>query len=77
MKKNEFELVNADSIKVGYKFRIYGAWYKVIKINHLNRHPVQLYEFYFDEFREPLRVPAGWQVRIKRFESENNVRAEP
>jgi len=66
MKKSEFEMVPACSIKVDREVWIYGQWLKVIRIKHLKWHPFQLYEFHFAEYREPLlRVPDGWPIRAK------------
>lgn len=74
VKKSEFENKNADVVKVGDKLYIYGKWLVVKRVHHINQHPYQLYEFLFDEFRSCLRVPAGWQVRVRKVKTEGEDR---
>jgi hypothetical protein len=73
MKKNKFEMIHAHEVKVGSEMWVYGSWLKVTRIKHLKWHPFQLYEFHFDEFREPLvRVPSGWELKMKATKDEDN-----
>ena len=65
--KGKEKIIIKDSavVKVGDKVLVYGMFLEVIKTNKMNRHPIQLVELYFAEFREPLRIPAGWQIKVE------------
>ena len=66
MKKSEFEMKNADAVRPGDQIWVYGSWMRIEDVQHVVRHPVQLYEFHVAAFKECLRVPGGWQVRVKK-----------
>jgi len=63
-KKPKFILKNSCLVKTNDKILVYGEYRTVRMVRHLNRHPIQLYEFFLNEFNEPLRVPDGWQIRV-------------
>jgi hypothetical protein len=66
-KKSEIDTVSADSIKANDEIWVYGMWLKVVTVRPVNEHPFQFRQFHFNEFRNCIRVPAGWKVerRIK------------
>lgn len=64
MSKENFEVKNSDAVRAGDKIKVYGQYLTVLKTKHLNRHPYQLYEFKLAEFVEPLRIPAGWAIKV-------------
>ena len=63
----KFEEVDTTSLKVNDKIKIYGQYLAIAKIHNRHIHnPVghfQFIELTFSEFKECIRVPAGWVCR--------------
>lgn len=63
-KNTSFKLINSDSLKSGNKILVFGVWMEILKVKHLNHHPIQLYEIYLKDL-PCLRVPADWQIKTQ------------
>lgn len=56
----------ASRIYTGDQILVSGEWRPVIRIAHLNRAPVQLYEFYLADLDECIRIPDDWSIKVIR-----------
>ena len=72
-KKSEIIVKNADAVLETDSIWIYGQWLKIKRLHRRNIHPFQFIEFYFDEFKEPIRVPAGWKIETLQTTDVNSL----
>jgi hypothetical protein len=66
MKKSRFLSKSADSIQVGERIWVYGKFVVVTQVKLLVIHPMQFIEIWITGVAPPLRVPAGWQIKVER-----------
>lgn len=65
MSKKDYIYKNIDAIKVDDFISCNGVWCRITRIVKENHHPIMLYNIYVENFKPPLRMAAGLQVKIR------------
>ena len=60
-------MTKVEDVHIKDKLFVNERFIEVVGIHHINNHPFQLYQLFFDELRTHLCLPAGFEVEIIRF----------
>lgn len=60
-------MTNIADVRVKDKMLVAGRFIEVVGIHHINDHPFQLYQLFFEELLAPLCFSSEFDVEIVRF----------
>ncbi len=82
MKKSLFTPRDVTSLAVGDRIHVYGSFMAVVKLHRVyikrsEAPPIELVELWVEGIPTPLRVPAGWQVKVSKVMPEATSGVSP